>query len=388
MFVKRMTLKNFRCFSDLSIDFDEHCTVLTGRNSSGKSSVLDALSIALGSYLTGVTGGTFNSLSQDDVRLQSFKSADSSESKNTILNRKMFSAEIEAEVSAESRDFHWKRSLLKEGGRTKTTDSKPITEYSLELRNAVSKGKENLILPVIAYYGTERLYRQKKDSADEWIFGRFERTHGYDHCLDTASDEALFLRWFRRMLAIEYQNRKSVPELMVVKQAMGRCYACMEAGTDTGKERKEIPDFDFKTDSHEFEIEYINSECQKERLPFRMLSDSLRITLSMIGDLASRMAMLNPDFQDDITKKTPGIVMIDDIDMRLHPAWQKSIIGALRNIFPEVQFIITAHSPTVLANIDSPSHIRMPDHNAISVPDFKTSSPATDDLMECAMNRD
>ena len=62
----------------------------------------------------------------------------------------------------------------------------------------------------------------------------------------------------------------------------------MEAGTDTGKEGKEIPDFDFKTDSHEFEIEYINSECQKERLPFRMLSDSLRITLSMVGDCHDR----------------------------------------------------------------------------------------------------
>lgn len=73
--------------------------------------------------------------------------------------------------------------------------------------------------------------------------------------------------------------------------------------------------------------------------------------MSMIADIAYRMAVLNPQLLDNILDKTSGVVLIDEIDMHLHPKWQSKIIEILTEIFPKVQFIFTTHSPSVLANI-------------------------------------
>lgn len=70
----------------------------------------------------------------------------------------------------------------------------------------------------------------------------------------------------------------------------------------------------------------------------------------MVLDIAYRMAILNPFLRDEILNETPGIVMIDEVDMHLHPKWQWNIIKALKKTFPRVQFIVTTHSPIVVAS--------------------------------------
>lgn len=78
------------------------------------------------------------------------------------------------------------------------------------------------------------------------------------------------------------------------------------------------------------------------------------------------MAVLNPALLDDILK-TPGIVFIDEIDMHLHPEWQKSILHDITSVFPNVQFIATTHSPSVLANVNKEC-VRMITQNSASIP--------------------
>lgn len=70
----------------------------------------------------------------------------------------------------------------------------------------------------------------------------------------------------------------------------------------------------------------------------------------MVLDIAYRMAILNPFLRDDILQQTPGIVLIDEIDMHLHPKWQWNIVNALKKTFPKVQFIVTTHSPIIVAS--------------------------------------
>lgn len=70
----------------------------------------------------------------------------------------------------------------------------------------------------------------------------------------------------------------------------------------------------------------------------------------MVLDIAYRMAILNPDLLDQIISSTPGIVLIDEIDMHLHPNWQWKVIKALQATFPRVQFIATTHSPIIVAS--------------------------------------
>ena len=95
------------------------------------------------------------------------------------------------------------------------------------------------------------------------------------------------------------------------------------------------------------ELMYRNEE---EVLPIRLLSSGFRTLIGMVLDIAYRMAILNPFLRDEILNETPGIVMIDEVDMHLHPKWQWNIIKALKKTFPRVQFIVTTHSPIVVAS--------------------------------------
>ena len=85
-------------------------------------------------------------------------------------------------------------------------------------------------------------------------------------------------------------------------------------------------------------------------MPIRLLSSGFRNLLGMVFDIAYRMAVLNPDLLEDITSITPGVVLIDEIDMHLHPNWQWKVVDALKNTFPNVQFIVTTHSPIIVAS--------------------------------------
>ena len=81
------------------------------------------------------------------------------------------------------------------------------------------------------------------------------------------------------------------------------------------------------------------------------MSDGYRNMLSMVADIAYRMALLNPQFLGEVTKKTSGVVLIDEIDLHLHPAWQRHIVSALKEIFPKVQFIVSTHAPSVISSV-------------------------------------
>lgn len=81
-----------------------------------------------------------------------------------------------------------------------------------------------------------------------------------------------------------------------------------------------------------------------------MLSSGFRTLVGMVLDIAYRMAVLNPFLLKDLVNRTPGIVLIDEIDMHLHPQWQWNVVKALKMTFPKVQFVVTTHSPIVIAS--------------------------------------
>lgn len=383
MIITSININNFRLYENVSISFDKELSVIIGKNGTGKSGILDAVSLALGSYLAGFDGISGNGISQDDVRLKTFQSGSSIEA------QKQYPVEIQAEALVEDaegkfRTITWKRILAREGGRTQTTYAKPITEYAAGLQAKIRRQNRDLILPIIAYYGTGRLYRHKQHKkTSDTAKVKFNRALGYDSCLEAASDDKSFWQWFKRMSDIEFQGHKEVPELEAVKRAMGKCYIG-RSGKD-GSSESQMPSFEYMADSGEFEIVYYNNN-EKVRLPFRMLSDGVRVTVNMVADIAYRMARLNPDLLERITDETPGIVLIDEIDMHLHPAWQKRILDDLRYIFPKVQFIVTTHSPSVLANIESQNNILCLSGQSVYSPEVKTYGRDTDNLLETLMD--
>ena len=87
-----------------------------------------------------------------------------------------------------------------------------------------------------------------------------------------------------------------------------------------------------------------------ERLPFSFLSDGYRNMVALVADVAWRAAVLNPHLGKDAAARSEGVVLIDEIDLHLHPRWQRRVLGNLRRTFPGLQFVTTTHSPQVIAS--------------------------------------
>ena len=81
----------------------------------------------------------------------------------------------------------------------------------------------------------------------------------------------------------------------------------------------------------------------------------------MIGDLVRRAVLLNPQLGEKVLEETPGIVLIDELDLHLHPKWQRRIIEDLRRTFPKIQFIATTHSPFLIQSLRSGEELIMLD---------------------------
>lgn len=341
MRIKELKIRNFRCYENSKIKLNPDYTVLIGINGAGKTTILDAVAVALGGYISVFDGMGIYGINKNDSHYKMYEIG------STIEREHQFPVEIYAECKIEDKNnISWKRTLNGERGRTTSTGAKEIIEYASKIQNEIKAGNKNTVLPVIAYYGTGRLWMQKRDRNIKETKESFSRLRGYADCLDSASNEKMMLKWFEKMTYLELQEEKKIPELSVVKKALSESYKNID---DTIK----TADFSFKVKSSEIEVAVKRKNGTVENLPLRILSDGIKSTLSMIADIAYRMAVLNPQLLDNILKETSGIILIDEIDMHLHPSWQKKIISVLCKIFPKVQFIFTTHSPSILSNVSN-----------------------------------
>lgn len=336
MRVDSIQIRNYKKFEDISIDFNSRMNVIIGNNGTGKTSILDALSISIGSIFLGIDTNSFPGIKKEDVRCVSKKIG------STIDRQPQFPVEISCKGNLNKINDVWTRSCSNESefGKDIMRDGIKMLDASVLLLHNVRQGDENTVLPVLAYYGTGRLWLQKSKKTSKIIDNRLQ---GYTNCLSSEIDEKVMLKWFEKMTYIELQNGKLVPELQAVKKAIEESY--VESGADVRNVNVR-----FDVSKNRLEVEYEDTKGCFDSHPFYELSDGYRNTLSLIADIAYRMAVLNPQFLGDVTKKTPGIVLIDEVDLHLHPIWQKRILKTLKNVFPLVQFIVTTHSPSIISS--------------------------------------
>lgn len=338
MKIEKLRIKNFRCYEDIELELKEDYTVLVGINGAGKTTVLDAISIALGGYISNFDGMGIYGINKSDSHYKMYELG------SRIEREHQFPVEISVAGKVENKNIKWYRALNKENGRTTNTGAKEIIAYAADVQEKVKAGNKEILLPLIAYYGTGRLWMQKREKSSKDNKENFSRLKGYVDCLDSASNEKLMLKWFEKMTYLELQEAEKIPELETVKRALNKSYEIIDESIDKA-------DFSYKVKSGELEVSIKRKNGTVESLPLRTLSDGIKSTMSMIADIAYRMAVLNPQLLDNILLETSGIVLIDEIDMHLHPSWQSKIIKVLTETFPKIQFIFTTHSPSVISNI-------------------------------------
>lgn len=247
----------------------------------------------------------------------------------------------------------WQRKLTGTNKRTTTNKAgQQLIGSGRAFQEYVREGGEKHPLPLLAYYGTGRLWQQKKNTANK--FNSTSRTIGYTDCLDPASSYKSFVDWFRYWSMNAFNAKMEASKagktscnvtefdeyIESVSDAVNTCLAPTEWGNI----------------SYSFSIEQlVVYHPQHGELPVANLSDGIRNTIGMVADIAFRATKLNPQLGAKAALETPGIVLIDEVDMHLHPQWQQTILESLTKAFPKIQFIVTTHSPQVLSCVDKSS---------------------------------
>ncbi|MGG2093972.1 AAA family ATPase [Bacillus sp. S13(2024)] len=337
MKIQELYMENFHGFETRYINFSEQFTVLVGDNGTGKTAVLDGLAVALGSFLSGFNGVQSRHIRRDEIFRKIYYHGGLSDV------QMQFPVRISCKGNLDGNILEWSRAVNGKQGSTTSKDAKSIIEYASGLQKAVSKG-EPVTLPVISYYGTGRLWVQKKERNE--IRRRSDRLEGYSYCLDPASNEKHFFRWMEKMTYIELQRKETPPVLQAVRNAISECM-------------RKWKTLEFDVDSQELRAFDFNNMV----IPFRLLSDGVRNTIGLVADLAHRMAQLNPGLGENVIKETPGVVLIDELDLHLHPSWQRRIVADLKRTFPKVQFIATSHSPFIIQSLEEGELRRLHDED-------------------------
>ncbi|QNH97485.1 MULTISPECIES: AAA family ATPase [Shewanella] len=378
MKIEQVSLKNFRCFEQLDVTFHPQMTVLIAPNGAGKSTILDAVAVAVSPYVAAFDLGKGRPIAKSDARYLRKEQMTSSE--------QMFPVEITARFNEPACQI--KRALTGINNKTTIKEASELAAYGESLMSQV-RNLQDVNLPLVAYYGTSRLWLEHRNMDRKAVVSA-SRSMGYEDCLTPASNFKQLQQWFTKATFAELQQQQmtDVYQGYSLKEQIAGIQAAIDSVLQPASGWLNFH-YSF---SHE---ELAMSHPEQGILPVELLSDGVRAMVSLVADLAWRCGKLNPQFGALATKKTRGIVLIDEVDMFLHPAWQQQVLGALQQAFPQVQFIVTTHSPQVLTTIDKDC-IRLfrqsPENNIsrteVVTPQWQTKGVGSADVLASIMGID
>jgi predicted ATP-binding protein involved in virulence len=334
MRIDSLLLENFKGFQRRELTFHPQFNLVVGENGTGKTSLLDALAVAVGSWFLGVDGVDTRHIYPHEVRLQAFPSEAGTHWEG------QYPCFIEASGSIGHAPTIWRRSLNGPDGRTTRIGAAGIKKLAEQATRAVREG-QSINLPLISYYGTGRLWLvpreqgQVKEPPSSLLTKQLSRLDGYKTSVDPRLSVSVLTQWLARQSWLSFQQGgQDSQSFQVVRRALVQFIPGVE-------------DLYFDANLGEVILRFANGDQH----PFMNLSDGQRAMLAVVGDLAQKAATLNPHLGADVLKETEGVVMIDELDLHLHPTWQRHVIEDLRTTFPMIQFICTTHSPFLIQSL-------------------------------------
>lgn len=382
MKLKQLDLVNVGRFQDLHLnfaptpEFTSKVTVFIAANGGGKTTILRALSYALG-WLS--------------ARIRSDKSNGPVLNEAEIRNDRAWAAlSLCVQEGAEGAEFAWTLAKTRPGQKGQTsTDCTGLSRLADLYRSALSADL-NTNLPLIAAYPVERgvsdiAFRVKKRP-------QFTQLDGYENALQSGVDFRTFFEWFREREDLENEQGQPQALLDLLQREPERVMQVQDFLNDGGRRVKNLAEGDFKNLRPEIsklqdamrlmqEIKNLARDRQLEAvrtaishfmpgfdnlrvrrkprlqmaidkhgetLDVGQLSQGERSLMALVGDIARRMAMLNPGLENPLLGT--GVVLIDEVEMHLHPKWARTLIANLTRTFPNCQFILTTHSPLVISD--------------------------------------
>lgn len=362
MRIDLLTIQNFKKFTDQTFTFHPQFTLLVGDNGAGKTSLLDALAVSMAVWLIDAPDSSLQGSGRDilptEIRLEPA----------VVGDRTQFRERLPVRIQATGRigdheHVTWTRQIKKGSLRTSNAEAKPALMLIEDIYRRDAAG-EPVLCPVLAYYGAGRAWlpSTQRLAAEPKLNGPARRWAAFQDCLDERIRFEELRAWFHReTTAAGVRGGRMRPGFEAVRRAVLAC----------------VPDADdLWYDPDRAQIVLVISGNPQ---PFDNLSAGQRMMLALVADIAIKAVtqnayLLPPDElgpEDDpvprVLRQTPGIVLIDELDVHLHPKWQRRVATDLKATFPSIQFVCTSHSPQIIGELPR-EQIRLLDEEHVETP--------------------
>lgn len=377
MKLKSLGLTNFRGFDRLDIDFDDQMTVIAGVNGVGKSTILQAIAIAYSHSLPEFTASREKPVPIVNADIQQGKSSCTIE----VASGNLSSARLITWLLKEALDQNEKLAL--EGKQPQMKKELSLLEKSSpsykNLRNEISwidkrlEGnfekrlnwlftdthesearlqphlKSSPNQPLVVYYSTNRLLSRLPLKLRGTL--PFKQAAAYVKSL-TQLEISLneFAKWHRAMNSLRVIRRDSQHGYGILKLLQKAIAGLIPQIKEFWFHEESTPRYSVMKDATS--DEQVNGGKAGKQLFLEQLSDGERGLIALVFDLTRRLSLANPNSENPIAEGG-ALVLIDEIELHLHPKWQRDVLGRLRSVFKNCQFVVTTHSPLVLGEVEA-----------------------------------
>lgn len=362
MNIHRLAVHNFKKFTAQNFTFHPQFTLLVGDNGAGKTSLLDALAVSMAVWLVDAPDTSLQSSRRNilptEIRLEPAQVGDRTQFREKLPVRVAATGQI-----GDHAPVTWTRQIKEGSQRTTNVDAKAALEIVQDIYRRDMAGA-SVICPVLAYYGAGRAWlpSTQRLPAEPKLNGPARRWAAFQDCLDERIRFDELRAWFHReTTAAGNRGGRMRPGFEVVRRAVLACVPGAD-GLWYDPDRAQI-------------VLVIGGQAQ----PFDNLSAGQRMMLALVADIAIKAVtqnafLLPPDelgAEDEplprVLQQTPGVVLIDELDVHLHPKWQRQVAADLKATFPALQFICTSHSPQVIGELPR-DQIRMLEADLVETP--------------------
>ncbi|TRU61312.1 MAG: ATPase [Microcystis aeruginosa Ma_QC_C_20070823_S13] len=331
MKIKSIKLINYRGAVSLNIDFHRQLNVFIGVNGAGKSTILDSLAIML-SWLVNRLKNT---------------NASGRQISETEINNGQWTAIIEITgVTEDSQEITWKIVKTRTGyiHAGEGSNFRQLNDYTKKIQLQITEHQGQINLPLFVYYSVNRAVLDIPMRTKH----KFDSLSAYENALTSGSYFRTFFAWFREREDLENENRKYQYDPI---KPEGFCFPDPQLEAVRETIERFLPDFTnliVRRNPLRMEV------TKKDKIvTVNQLSDGEKCLIAMLGDLARRMAIANPQNPDPL--RGNGVIIIDEIDLHLHPQWQRFVVPKLLEVFPNCQFFISTHSPNIITHVQPES---------------------------------
>lgn len=342
MKIKNFNIENIGRFSNLNIGFSNdkeeivNHIILIGNNGSGKTTILESVTLALSWFVARIKTEKGNATQINELKIKNSSNSGS----------------IRIEVVDNYSNYNWIISKAKRGKKSESSTNLEQLNKLTDIYRTKFTESDEVSFPMLTYYDANRgvldipLRIRTRHN--------FEQLNGYDNSLKGSVDYRTFFEWFREKEDIENEEKVNLLKKLNLSKNINNDF--IEKLNETSDSQLNSVRLALGTFLPEFENIRVerkprihlavdkNGEC----LNLEQLSQGEKLTMAMVGDIARRLAILNPHLKNPLEGN--GIVIIDEAELHMHPRWQRSLIERLNVTFPNCQFIYTTHSPLLISD--------------------------------------